>query len=247
MNFFLEYYKLDEDNVHAKDINFQEMYDEFNKKYFGGKLPKIPIEVTAQLRRAGGKAHAKSEADAEGVVRYVPTRIQISSFYKSHPDRFKNILLHEMLHVFFFSTMTSREYERYFRKNAHSDLFALYAKKLSDASGITVGLTDDISDAEVHQTKKKTFGYLVCLINTNTAIRVVKDSFYDDEQNLAILKRHLVKMKSRGLKEAYIGKSDNPYLLRFPVQRSVSDLTMYGIPQEIYDELKQNSTDGLEK
>lgn len=138
------YFELDEDNIHAKEMDFKSLYDEYNRKYFHSMLPDIPIELSSRMKKSGGVAHAVREGSM-----YKPTRIQISTYFLKHPDQYKGILLHEMAHVYMYVTHTAIDYHRKFKNDAHGIEFQQLLKKLGDASGIKVPLKDSIEDVDV--------------------------------------------------------------------------------------------------
>ena len=113
------------------DFNIKSKFDEFNKKYFDGAIPEIPITFSP-LKSAGGKFQcvAKNNAVVPGTAKIV-----ISSLFSRSEQSLDGVILHEMIHAFLaFSGLL---------KENHGPRFKSMQAKLSQASGIKIPLTDD--------------------------------------------------------------------------------------------------------
>ena len=71
-----------------------ERYDKYNEKYFNGKVPKVKLEWNNRFTSTVGRCCYDWEMK--------PYRIEISSKYvRMYPKEFKDILIHEMIHVLY--------------------------------------------------------------------------------------------------------------------------------------------------
>lgn len=157
----------------APNYDIQAKYDDFNRKYFGGKLPRIPVEF-APLKGIGGVV--KYRAKYNGPVRTVKGRLvkaaprsqihkyqtfvpgsmvlQLSNLFKRNPEDLDGILLHEMIHVHFISIGELGEH--------HGAGFYRELRRVSVESGIQVPRKDDLDDEELaDETKLKTVAVLL--------------------------------------------------------------------------------------
>lgn len=134
-------------------------YAEFNDKYFGGELPECKLRFGI-LKGAGGHCTCKMKLPPpekrlspralkmRGLHRthgatLVPGSISItlSTVYQREPAGLDAILLHEMIHAWFFHT-------EQFHVD-HGLEFLEMRKKISQMSGIDVPLRDSTSDLSV--------------------------------------------------------------------------------------------------
>jgi len=78
-----------------KTINLQSEYDQWNRKIFGGKLPKVPLKWS-RSKSTGGKMKARRP---DRMSPWVVTVVEISDFNENTYEEFAGILIHEMIHV----------------------------------------------------------------------------------------------------------------------------------------------------
>jgi hypothetical protein len=146
------------ENPEAYDL--QGTYDKFNNAYFNGELPKIPVEF-AQLKGIGGVVKARTTYTGPVKIRngkqykaaprhmmahytkLVPGSmiLQISSMFKRTPETIDGILLHEMIHVYFYHIGDTAE--------NHGQKFLSKLREISRLSGIRVPLKDSTADDEL--------------------------------------------------------------------------------------------------
>jgi hypothetical protein len=129
--------------------DLQGRYDTFNRAYFDGALPTIPLQF-ADLKSVGGavKAKIKRIGPASRFNKYANCEIvpgsmilQLSSRFKRSAATLDAILLHEMIHVYFNSIGDIGE--------NHGSKFLAMMRKISVLSGIRVPLKDTVDDAEL--------------------------------------------------------------------------------------------------
>lgn len=139
------------------DYDIQAKYDEFNARYFDGKLPKIPVEFAKLKGKTGlvrytfnrtGKPRSSFEI-RRGVpprlhVNQDSVRLQLSSMYDMPEVRLDSTLLHEMIHVYFLAQNNAEE--------VHGDAFMAMLRKLSRESGIRLTVKDDVEGLNFRET-----------------------------------------------------------------------------------------------
>lgn len=139
----------------APDYDLQGRYDEFNRLYFGGELPRIPVSFKP-LKTVGGKVEFSVQGQKNdprlirlGAPKYkhasmVPgsMKLVISSAYLRVPADIDAILLHEMIHVW------EAAVAKVFGEN-HAITFLNKRKELIAASGIDIPLTDSTKGLEL--------------------------------------------------------------------------------------------------
>jgi hypothetical protein len=111
-------------------------YDHFNTVAFQNVLPKVPVTFK-KLKSVGGRAYGKFGPDSNGNVSVIPSslRIDLDTSFARTDEQFDALLVHEMLHIYFFWTGRFRE--------AHGAKFQEFAKVLSKKLGIEVPLTEN--------------------------------------------------------------------------------------------------------
>ena len=103
-------------------------FEEFNKKVFDNKLPKVPIKFTNTYRQLGQ-------------FYWGPTRgigIKISLFYDRPMDDYRNTLLHEMCHLYC--------YKQGWVHEGHGPRWKAIADKAYRITGLYIQRCEDASD-----------------------------------------------------------------------------------------------------
>lgn len=150
----------------ALGYDLKAKYAEFNRAYFEGRLPTIPLSF-ANLKSVGGVVRSKVKAPDTGkpdprrvrlglVRRFdgytlVPgsMNLAISSLYLRSHESIDAILLHEMVHVWFQAVLND------FNED-HGKNFLAKIAELSKLSGIQIPVTDNVKGLELAPEKKKT-------------------------------------------------------------------------------------------
>jgi hypothetical protein len=136
MKTFKQYF-LSEMAVAPKNIDLEKRYDYWNKKVFGGLLPKIPI-TWMKSKSAGGRAKASIRITSAVSSQVVPSGIELSEYIIGDPDELDKILLHEMIHIQVF--MSSRP------RDGHGFMFEKFRKEAIEKSGIDIPIKEDVSE-----------------------------------------------------------------------------------------------------
>lgn len=156
----------------------KEKYDEFNARYFEGKLPNIQFKVNNTNSRWGTASYHYSLS--RGTI--TPTEIKMSNYHDS-PEKVKiNTLLHEMIHIadytfhpehFLVRDRWTGKYKRR-RYDAHGPIFFLpeAARLNKDGWGIDAHVTQDeiesstlSADNQMKLDKKKRTGVTFFIIH----------------------------------------------------------------------------------
>lgn len=145
------------------EIDPQARYREFNRKYFGGKLPSnLPITLKPLKGRSGSCKFTLAAvaphtiATLREVNRYRPvtpdmgrvtlTAIDLSNLMRYDEVDFDGILLHEMVHAFI--AIMGWPFDNHGRE------FLEEARHVQKASGIKIPITHDTKGAEVSKAKR---------------------------------------------------------------------------------------------
>lgn len=149
---------LEEANITYEEYDLQEKFDDFNKKYFDNKLPKVPLSWDRS------KAHT-------GICRFMIKRedqsiygqtISLSKLFKRDELTFDKILIHEMIHLWnSVSFKTYPEYRKNCGNDGHGHLFQERVAILSKKFGHQIPLRDDITDIESMTSKPKELDYMI--------------------------------------------------------------------------------------
>ena len=116
--------------------NMQLAFDEYNKKYFEGKLP-IPMFDLLHSFRTCGYFYCDYEQGWFSRTLY-NFRISMTDYYDFTPKQFEDILVHEMIHYYlaYFGIDKSFSHGREFKK---------MAKQLNRDYGLNITKTLDMS------------------------------------------------------------------------------------------------------
>ena len=220
-----------EDLQGAHEVNFKKMYDEFNTKYFEDKLPKdLPIELKS-MKGIGGAAWRELERST-GTQR--PTKIQITTRFKRDPLDFAKILLHEMIHIWFYALYpNTRDYKRVFAgaDGGHNHVFMKKLEDISKASGIEVPRRDELENVELLKKVTKPFHYLLIDKGQFRGIIVAAESVMPCiERTLAAY--FFLRDKSIGM---YYGTSKNEKLANYTMKRTCKNISSYVLKDEDFD------------
>jgi predicted SprT family Zn-dependent metalloprotease len=90
-------------NMQGTDTQLKLLYNQYNQQYFGGVLPTyIGIKWNPRLSRTWGRYRYRVRRYNRRIVETFPGRIELSSLLRNRtPEEFRDVLLHEMIHVRF--------------------------------------------------------------------------------------------------------------------------------------------------
>lgn len=153
-------------------------YDIFNKKYFNGILPNIPIIINNQAEKVAGRADASGGEYyyKDGVKHYRFTKmlIRMSNYWDyAEEDRIET-LLHEMIHIFEYVTNPTPFFEQK-NYNAHGEFFQAKAMEINQdgyhiqrfVPGEAIERRTLSKQAEELQNKRKEKGCYVIMFKVN--------------------------------------------------------------------------------
>lgn len=142
--------------------DLQRRYDHYNALLFDNKLPIIPLAFK-KLKNVGGHVVVRYRVDTpmpRRMMRYAKKtmipgsmHMEISTMYQREPQALDAILIHEMIHVYFYSIGDLDE--------NHGDPFIKMARELSQKVGFTIPLKDDIVGLQLTDAPSKKIGMIV--------------------------------------------------------------------------------------
>jgi hypothetical protein len=123
------------------------MFDDFNQRYFEGKITKVPVVINERLRSVAGRAHCKRKWVTKKVLIglrtidqrvpiYIPNRIEISGRIFDHNGwdyrkkdwpmtELEDTLAHEMTHLYLMEHFDDRGHSQHFH-NIMSRITGVY-------------------------------------------------------------------------------------------------------------------------
>lgn len=227
----------------------QSRYQYFNKLLFDNSLPNIPI-FQKPLKNAGGAAKAKlyknpnkpipnirrvrlGLEDKLSNVEIVPgtLHIVISSLYKRENHQIDKILVHEMLHIYFYTNGMLSE--------SHGSRFRKKAADFERICGFEIPLEDNIDDLDFSSDVK--IKHIGVMLSTSSK----KDVFAMSIFNIQFLKENIVYLKDmfrRYNPEFYeiSNKKWSELAMKYPVQRSTNVKRYFFEDKEAIDDLREN-------
>ena len=123
------------------DYQLEAKYQHFNHLLFNGELPKIPITWSKSLGNISGIVRAQGRNFGFNVVQGT-IRMEISSLFKSSEERLDGIMLHEMIHVYFFAIKDDG-------RESHGAGFKAKLAELQAKCDFTIPLTDNVTELEL--------------------------------------------------------------------------------------------------
>ena len=126
------------------EVDLRKEYSKYNKMYFNGDLPANLNLGWNRSKQAGGVALGTLNRRTGEIT---PEAIKISTFLKMDMERFKKILLHEMIHIWMFVKNDN---------SGHGAVFKSLARQIGSKAGLVIPLTEDISGMEVSDEVKAT-------------------------------------------------------------------------------------------
>ena len=197
----------------------EEWFASFNEAYFGGGLP-VPKFAVGRSRTRLGTLSWKWQGRlfARRPCGYV---LRVSNYYDADERHFKNVLLHEMIHLYVVS-------EELIDTSPHGVEFR---KKMSEinAEGWNVTVSAKMSGAEkaVRERKRRQRVVLAVVMSSGKCLLSVVGRRYVGAVNRAV-------GRSSGVKSYSWYLSDDDYFADFPVVRTPRGRV---VKRETYDRL----------
>jgi len=222
--------------VDFNEINLQYEFNKLNDLLFGGEL--YPIEMGWNKRRS---AHGLVRAQKNKRTNIITIKsLEVSKFLAITYKHFKDVLAHEMIHVYWLQKHVNAGHDHRFKEQMH---------RINNMNlGFNVTVTADSSQFELSQDTKQKKKELVFFVNQvdneeKKRVSVFGYGLYKaDGETIGRIYNNLTKTgkykEIRG--EFYLG--DNPELQRHRIQRSFGSSVSYENtdPQKV-EELKQGA------
>jgi predicted SprT family Zn-dependent metalloprotease len=198
---------LEEANISFSEYNLQAKFDEFNQKYFGNKLPKVPLGWERTTRRTGVCTYYVRD----GIIKDI--EIKLSKAFKRPEEHFDKVLVHEMVHLWNNVDYPNyREHTRLFGKDGHGHMFMERIAKLSKITGWDIPVKDDMTDVEEDSVKAKNIDYML--------LKKKETEYSKEEWLVGVYKRGVLTDRLEDAKEVakhmfwrfdevYVGKSNH--------------------------------------
>lgn len=127
--------------------NLHEKYKHFNRTLFDGKLPEIPITWSNSMKKASGRVLASYKPSTGNVIQD-SIRMEISALFQSSTERLDGILIHEMIHVWFFGVKNDPY-------AGHGPSFKAKLAEIQRYVPDPIPLTDDITELQLDDGVRK--------------------------------------------------------------------------------------------
>jgi hypothetical protein len=226
-------------------LNLKTLFNECNKKYFGGAVPKTKVSWSGKLKRAIGRASVRWKGTAVSKrgnlnkllpeIPQVNVEIQMNSLsivIGSVNDLTKDdttaILLHEMVHILLFS-------QRKLGGHHGTPEFDGWIKRLRKESGLNIPMKES-SFSKSPKLKAKQ-GYVALIYQRNGKIgactyiqKVVYSSGFEE---------HLERMAKMYFKSIEVYYVSHPIVNVVPSKRTFRSITWHDIDEKDADEIKK--------
>jgi len=231
---FQDYYLEEQfifEDIFNYDVKYlEDKYDEFNKKYFFNKLPKIPIRINKMKTKGGFIVFYLKGGELDHFKEIV-----ISNFFNKTEKHTQAILIHEMIHAYLKVVGMVKDIG-----GMHGSHFKTIIDKLKKEYDLDIPLEDDVKDLEISDTiKRKEFFVIILQSKDKYSLSVFKNLTDDELLRLNFLETYA---KDKNLKFIIL-RSNNSVLLKYSHKKGLpkrgSPFTYYSIDsksaQEIID------------
>jgi hypothetical protein len=215
--------------VDFNEIDLQHEFNKLNELLFAGEL--YPIEMKWNKRRS---AHGLVKASKNKRTNIITiASLEISQFLAITYKHFKDVLAHEMIHVYWLQKHVNA---------GHDHRFIREMNRINDMGlGFHVTLTADSSQFELSQgtkQKKKELTFLIIKVagESGSRLAVMGYNLYKSSgYRVSEIYEHLTQKGKYTEVHCQFYISDNPELQRHRVQKSLSNLSYANITDEEAD------------
>lgn len=192
---------------------FNEWFDIYNRRLFNNELPRINIKKSHGKKRLGCYRYRSG--------RYKPGTISISTAYNFDDNKFKEILIHEMIHAYI-------HYKDIYDDSSHGREFTSIMNRVNDdLKDESIKITVKTEDLDKYEIKNKV-SYPFMLFSNVDNMFIIR-----------IAKSRITEYKARYSTEidSKFFYSDNDFLNR--LKKSINNVNLYEVKEgnEIYNEL----------
>lgn len=225
-SFLLEY-------INKHTINLQEEFDKLNKELFNGELK--PIELKWEKNKnSGGRVISTRYPDKTEIINY----LGISDYMEYEYDTFKNILAHEMIHVY----IIQNNIKDYGGKHG-----IFFKEKMEEINKKGYNITIDFDATNLMVSGQEKLNNPLCVIiilnkKDNTKfIDIWNMKLYTDgSKELYIEKYNRIAEYYKRNYELIFIESNNPNLKKYPMKRKYENkpkYVTYVLNDDLYDQL----------
>lgn len=219
---------LEDEIINKKNISLEDEFDKYNNMFFNGELIRPPLGWYNKKRALGSVKVMKNVLTNE----YKIAKLSISKFYDLTYNKFKNTLVHEMIHV---KQLQDGELNSL---DKHGFSFHRMANKINNMDktfNITEKNTDPLSVSQEKAENIKPMILLILNIDGESNFSVINMNTYRNEFDSIIhLFKNLV-YNRRKYNDVILSvyESKNPNLLKYRKIRSLrKGITYYDIKYE---------------
>lgn len=202
----------DDEIVGRNNIDLQHEYDKINQLVFDGKLPRVPLVWDSSKRRLGVVKSMRNRFTGEMKVR----SLGMSTYYKIPYRKFKDVMAHEMIHVW--QVVTGRG-------GSHAWDFHSEARRINGLGlgfNITQKNNEEFGVSDQAATNAKDLIAIIQEVNGEYFLSVTTPSVYETDFDSVVnfYKRGIDQGKYRSVVITVI-QSRNPNLLGKRIMRSM--------------------------
>lgn len=188
-------------------------FEEFNRRFFGGRLPALPFELSDSSRFLGLFV-CDMKRLPDGTTENSNFRLRINTRIDMPQDALDDVIIHEMIHYFI-------AYHHLIDTSAHGKIFLSIMGSINDNHGRHIEVSHrNVTPEEREQaiSKKPTWHVIAEL------------EFRDGTYGVKVLPRNVPKVikyvatvkKSREVKDVTLFLHDNPFFNKFPTSTALS-------------------------
>ena len=184
----------------------EQKFEEFNRKMFGGKLPKIPV-LLSNARTFIGMCTFRKRRTLFGNVEYSDFKLRINSRIDLPESEIEDTIIHEMIHYFI-------AYHRLKDTSAHGQVFRSMMNDINERYNRNITIS--------HKSTKEQKELLMDTRRKWHVIAIVH--FHDGRTGIKVLPRIKERIanyyrnvgSSREIESIDLYFSDNPFFNRYP-------------------------------
>lgn len=186
-------------------------FEEFNRQFFGGKLPKLQIELS-DASRFLGLFTCDVKRLIDGSTENTNFKLRINTRIDLQQNALDDVIIHEMIHYFI-------AYHNFIDTSSHGKIFCSIMESINDNHGRHVEIAHKSSteeEKEQYISKRKSW-HVIAELELNDGTYGVKVLPRVSEK---VLKYFESMKNSKEIKDIKLYLHDNPFFNRFPTSAS---------------------------
>lgn len=201
----------------------EKKFDEFNIRMFGGRLPKLPIELS-DASTFLGQCVFQQQRMSDGTMRYGNFRLRINTRVDYPEQVIEDTIIHEMIHYFIL-------WSGLIDTSAHGDIFKALMRSINNAHNRNISISHRNTPEQREQavSTRRTW-HIIAVIHMKSGQRGIKVL---PRVAPKVIEYHRVVTSQSTVSHVELYLHDNPFFNRYPTSAA---LRVYDIDRNVLEE-----------